>query len=225
MHYFSLFRLIVFTSAVIVGSPALAAEAENPADVLDRGIAAYERGDDLLAFDIWLDLAKAGNPRAQLLVALLRFDSLANDFIPPNRTAEEMRAEALPAAEAAADLLLKCAHAGLIACQYEYGLFLINWRTNPNKGVEAAVWLRRSAERGHRDAMRQLARLLSDSGSQPYDIVEALKWGLIFEKWRQPCASGNEGHTETVESILSSATLQQFQAAEKLAKVWYPRIP
>lgn len=126
----------------------------NVDEMFDKGLALYNEGRKKEAFDIFLELAEAGNQYAQYNVA--QYYRVEEGFINPNKAFEWCQKSALQGNPQAM---------GMLAVLYQDG---VGTQTDE---FAKWYWLKKAAEAGHIDALKMLYDM-----KRKEDMYEAAYW-------------------------------------------------
>jgi TPR repeat protein len=126
----------------------------------DEGFAAYQRGDYLSAYRIWLPLAQRGDARAQGALGALYADGRGV----PQDDGEAVKWFRLAAAQR------------LAGAQYALGMLYRKGQGVPQDDGEAVTWFRLAATQGYPKAQFMLGVLYRQGEGVPQDYAEAVKW-------------------------------------------------
>ena len=152
VHLKTLFRLLFI---VLLGGAGLSANAD-----LERGLAAYEKGDYATALREWEPLAEQGNASAQFNLGVMYDNGIGvaeNDKVAAQwyqRAAEQSDADA----------------------QYNLGVMYEYGEGVPRDDKLAAQWYQRAAEQGHAEAQYNLAQMYRLGAGVAQDHKEAAQW-------------------------------------------------
>lgn len=192
---------------------AACAEAQPEKPPMDearyqQGLDAYERRDRDEAIERLRPLAEAGYPKAQEALARVYFM-----LVPVDR-------------KAAFALLYPLAERGDAEAQNILGDFLsidycsIGW--SPEKCLEAADWLAKSAEQGNKYAVYYLIRVTTDS----HFPREKRDWKkLYFYEYYQRLQEGSRyvDVWDTLGYLRKWITPEEAAEAERAAQAWQPK--
>ena len=149
-------RLYILTPLALALMLALPAGAATFGD----GVAAYSLQQYQRAHKIWLELAEAGNERAQFRLAELY----------------ELGFGVEQDSAKAAHWYLRAAEGGDAQAQLAYAYLLLGGRGIEEKAAEAAVWFRRAARKGNPKAQFELATLYLLGEGVEKNLRAALRW-------------------------------------------------
>ncbi len=147
-------RICALVAAIASCSPAAAA----PADPLNDGQRAFDRGDFAEAQRQWLPRAEAGDPQAQLEIGALY------DF---GRGVPQDAATAFA-------WYMRAARAGLAEAEINVAVMLDSGRGVAHDTAQAALWYARAALRGSHRAEYNLAGLYATGEGVPRDLGAAI---------------------------------------------------
>ncbi len=133
----------------------------------DAGLEAYEAEDYDTAYNEWLPLAEAGNPRAQFAVGDLIYSRRYRD-------------EAVDWWSDGFGWISKAAEQGHANAEYWLARHFMDRPPVDDHYETALMWMRRAAHHGHVLAMDTLARLLTGTHTGPR-LIEAMMWTLIAQ--------------------------------------------
>jgi hypothetical protein len=185
---------------------AVRAEGSRYAD----GLAAFERGDYRAAIDAWRPAASAGDPRAQLGLALIF---------------QRKEPEGLADDEEALHWLRKAALQGVPAARNDLAIFYAKGRGGiaPNPELALHHW-REAANAGYALAMVNLARALERGLGTQSDPAEAARWYHAAAELGQPDAQRALA-TLYREGRGVARDPEQAQKWEAAADAGAPRLP
>ena len=149
-------RLCILTPLALALMLALPAAAAT----YDDGVAAYSLQQYETAHKIWLELAEAGDDRAQFRLAELY----------------ELGFGVEQDSAKAADWYLRAAEGGDGQAQLAYAYLLLGGRGIEENKAEAAVWFRRAARKGNAKAQFELATLYFLGEGVDKNLREAQRW-------------------------------------------------
>ncbi len=149
-------RLYILTPLALALMLALPAGAATIGD----GVAAYSLQQYQRAHKIWLELAEAGNERAQFRLAELY----------------ELGFGVEQDSAKAAHWYLRAADGGDAQAQLAYAYLLLGGRGIEENAAEAAVWFRRAARKGNPKAQFELATLYLLGEGVEKNLRAALRW-------------------------------------------------
>ena len=152
-------RGALLTALLIVGA-AGATAAAAPANEAARGQEAYDAGRYAQARKIWMPLAQAADPRAQLGLGYL--DDLGKDA--PRRPQQ------------AYEWYLRAAEAGLPEAQFNVAAMLDSGRDLARDEAKAALWYAKAAAHGQLRAEYNLAQLYEAGDGVPRNLAQAAVW-------------------------------------------------
>ncbi len=134
------------------------------------GLAAYERGDYVVALREWRPLAEQGDAKAQFKLGVMyEFgQGVPQDY-----------AEAL-------QWYRKAAAQGVAEAQYNLGSMYLKGQGVPQDYAEAVKWYRKPAKRGGAKAQYNLGIMYRTGLGVPQDYAEAVKW------YRKAAAQGGK---------------------------------
>ena len=178
---------------------SLLAAAPAYAD-MERGEAAFERGDFETALDVFRPRAAAGDAEAQHLLGFMyyRGKGVAQDF---TAAAQQFRAAAEQGHAPAQSLLAEMYGAGEGVAQ--------NHET-------AAAWFHKAAAQGHEVAQVALSFLYTEGRGVERDFVQALKWNSIAGQQNQMIAAMFRNH------LAFRMSEEEIAEANRLALEWRP---
>jgi TPR repeat protein len=159
---------MVRTMTVIVVSLVVLITSSYAQD-LEKGAAAYNRGDYATAFSKFHTLAVHGDVVAQANLSIMYFHGIGV-------TKNEGEA---------ANWAYQAAEQGYAVAQAQLGYIYLNSTGVTKDGSKAALWYRRAAELGYDVAQTTLGTLLFQGIGVPQDYSEAVKW------FRLAAAQGN----------------------------------
>ena len=167
------------------------------AQSLEDGLKAYDAGDYSTAFNIWLPLAKQGDPKSQMALGYLYEDGDGA----PQDYGEALRWYIMAAAQ------------GHIVARYNIGLMHYDGKGVQQDYQKAAYWYRMAAELGYAEAQHNLGAMYAKGQGVLQDFVTAHMWINI--------ASAN-GLTESRKQLTALTELltkdQIFEAQARARK-------
>lgn len=172
---------------------------------LDEGLAAYERGDYVTAFQEFKPLAEQGDASAQYSLGMLY--RLGRGV--PQDDGEAMKWFRLAAEQ------------GDAAAQYIVGLKYLTTALGPND-VEAAKWVRRAAEQGHAKAQAEIGFWYYLGQGVPQDYLLAHMW-LNLAAAALPLGKDRDEAVEIRDTVANLMTPVLIVEAQKLARKWRPK--
>jgi TPR repeat protein len=123
----------------------------------DRGAAAFDAGDYVTAYKVFSKLARHGDLAAMRNVALMQRKGLGTDKDP----------------DAAQDLYLYVANAGMPTAQYDLAEMLLNGEAGDPDPKGALRWLLLAAEAQHPLAQYELGKMYEAGTVVPQDLAKA----------------------------------------------------
>lgn len=181
---------------VLAFSPA--AEAQD----LDKGAAAYSRGDYAMAMREWRPLAERGNVEAQFAVGNLYAEGLGV----PEDDAKAMR------------WFRKGVDQGNAHAQYLLAIVYQNGNGIPQDDAEAVKWCHKAAEQGYADAQGNLGYRYAFGRGVPQDYREAYIW------YNLSVAGGNAYNRQFRDWAAEKLTPDQLLSAQREARKRWRRI-
>lgn len=167
---------------------------------MDRGEAAFERGDFATALDVFRPLAASGDAEAQHFLGVMyyRGKGVAQDFA---EAAKQFRAAAEQGHARAQSLLAEMYAAGEgVARSHE----------------TAAAWYQKAAAQGHEVAQTALSFMYTEGRGVERDFVQALKWNAIVGQQNQMIAVMFRNH------LTYRMNEEEIAEADRLAREWKP---
>ena len=215
---------IFAAGAALIGAEALA-------DDLQKAKRAYDKGNPAAAIKLLLPMAKAGNPKAQILLGRVYSLPGGRPGVKRDRTKAQfwyekaVKQDYTPAFRALGfhlvgtgknpfrgyRLLKVAAERGDAKAQWGLGLYLSssNWGL-PEDRAAARKWLLKSIEQKHVNAALQLMKWYLDES----DNVEAHKWDLIVQYlWKTKS-------TSLLPDVREDMTKSQVAESQRRAKAW-----
>jgi len=172
---------------LFVAALALALLSATPADAgFSDGVAAYDRGDYIAAYEAWMPLASGGDPAAQRNVGHLhRFGlGVAQDF------------------GQAAYWYREAAEAGLAGAQANLAMMYLRGQGVEAAADRAAYWFQLAAVQGHAVAQYNLGLLYLAGMGVPRDEARSLGWFHLAAK---------SGHAQALEALSRLVQTSAFQ--------------
>ncbi|MEM7172818.1 MAG: tetratricopeptide repeat protein [Pseudomonadota bacterium] len=233
-------RLGPFGCALILGLMSLCSSpALLQAATLEEAEAAYAAGDYETAYELFLDLAEAGDPEAQfdLGVLYLRGDGVEQDAATGaawlQKAADQgfanaqmnlglmyQKGDGVPQDDAQAARLFEAAAAqGHAQAQNALGILFARGQGVLPDPAQAAALFGLAADQGHVIAQVNIAFAFEKGEGVPQDDVEAYRWLFIAS---QSLPSQTRTQVESwMEAISARMTPAQITAAEERAQAWF----
>jgi TPR repeat protein len=166
----------------------------------------------------WLALASNANPKGPLYIPKLRGDAAAKLSEEELKEVYDRARVWVPKATDKDEKLLvnlQPAESGDSAAQYRLGMY---YKNRQGKGgylqsVEAAKWLRKSAELGDEKAQNVLSDMYKNGEGVPQDLTEALYWSLL---------SSRKGVYRESKLLLKEVTPQQIYSVHVRLQEKFP---
>ena len=177
-------------------------ETQAVEEAVQRGSAAYQRGDYSRALGLLLPAALNGDPVAQHRVGVMYYmgQGVAQD------TAEATR------------WFRKAAEQGQGESQYSLGLRYLLGQSVAKDSEEAARWFKPAAEQGIGAAAAALARQYATGEGVPCDLVEAYKWAAVSVQQPDP----NSGDV-ILKELAGKLTPEHLAEAQRRAREFVPK--
>lgn len=172
------------TASPAADSPAVVSDPEQARIAFVEALAAFDRGQYGQAYDIWLPLARGGDPAAQRNIGhLYRFGlGLPQDF------------------ETAVAWYRRAADAGLARAQANLAMMYLRGQGVEQDPVTAAYWMSGAAVQGHAIAQYNLALLHLRGEGVPRNEIIATGW--LY----RAAQAGHEGALEALGRIIPQVT-------------------
>ena len=188
-------RRILFAVLLVVACATGAA-----ADSTEDAFSAYERGDDVLAAQLFRRLAEQGYPQSQYVLGTMYANGqgVSKDY------------------QEAMKWFRKAAEQGLVDVQYKLGMVYQFGNNVPQDFQEAMKWYRKAAEQGHAEAQYYLGMLYSNERGISKDHVRSYMWyTLAIAKVHPDVAAMGKRLRDDVASQMTAA---QIEKAQKMAR-------
>lgn len=209
---------------------------------LEDGQAAYARSDYFTAFRLLMPLAKQGDPKAQLRLALMYG---GGQGVPKNtieamkwfrKSAEQENAfnqnylgilyrdgiDVPQDYNEAVRWFRKSAEQGYAHAQHNLGVMYDNGKGVSQDDIEAAKWYRLSAEQGNAGAQNNLGVNYDNGKGVPQDYVQAHMWFNLAAAGLKD-KTDREGAASNRDMVAEKMTPAQIAEAQKLAREWKPK--
>ena len=175
---------------------------------LDKGVAAYDRGDYAAALREWRPLAKQGNANAQYNLGIM----YNNGRGVPQDFAEAVK------------WYRKAAEQGMAEAQVNLGVMYMYYNGHgvPQDLAEAVKWNRKAAEQGDAGAQYNLGVMYDNGQGVPQDYAQAHMW-FNFAASRFPPGAKRDIAVKNRDIVAKKMTSAQISEAQKLAGEWKPK--
>lgn len=210
---------------------------------LEDGLAAFARSDYFTAFRLLMPLAKQGNPKAQLRLALMYggLQGVPKDTIEAmkwfRKSAEQdafnqnylgiLYRDGIDVPQdynEAVRWFRKSAEQGYADAQHNLGVMYDNGKGVSQDDIEAAKWYRLSAEQGNAGAQNNLGVKYDNGKGVPQDYVQAHMWFNLAAAGLKD-KTDREGAASNRDIAAGKMTPAQIAEAQKLAREWKPKKP
>ena len=170
----------LWRAALFLGVALAFASWAAPANAdFDSGVAAYDRGDFVAAYDEWLPLARGGDPAAQRNIGHLY-----------------RRGQGVPQdAAVAVNWYVRAAEAGLARAQANLANMYLRGEGVRRDERAAAVWFQRAALDGHTISQFNLGLMYQQGLGVRTDLTKAMGW------FSRAAELGHEKSAETLAAL------------------------
>ena len=192
-----LILIIAIYTGILWGGPVDA----DDADVWDRALAAYDRGDYAEALDSFRILAEMGRIDSQFNLGIMYYygQGISQDYA---RAAKWYR---------------KAAEQGDTDAQLNLGVMYRNGQGVLQDYAEAVKWYHKAAEQGHAPAQNNLGFMYDNGYGVADDYVQAHMW------FNLSAARDNKQARKNLDIVAKKMTPAQIKKAQRLAREWRPK--